>query len=149
MRHYTERNEYKKLNEKYSTLHLKQYLTEKEIKHLESLLEGKKEPKNNSEKDLLKLWNKDLPLIEYADRVRSSLKKVNKVIELKDDKDKVWAKVIVTPKEKSEYREDSVPVELTYWKNEDKLIVVGVGGVHLTHVDVENIKKKVEEKINA
>lgn len=149
MRHYTEKNEYKKLNEKYSTLHLKQYLTAKEIKYLESLLEGKKEPKNNSEKDLLKLWDKDLPLLEYADRVRSSLKKVNKVIELKEDKDKVWAKVIVTPKEKNEYREDSVPVELTYWKNENKLIVVGVGGVHLTHVDVENIKKKVEEKANA
>ena len=148
MRHYTEKNEYTILNSKYSTLHLKQYLGEKEIAHLESLLEGKKEPKNNSEKDLLKLWDKDLLLLEYADRVRSSLKKVNKVVELTEGEDKVWAKVIVAPKEKSEFRDDKVPVELTYSKNDDRMTVVGIGGVHLTYVDVENIKNKVEEYLS-
>lgn len=149
MRHYTEKNEYKELNKKYSTLHLKQYLNKKGIEYLEDLLEANVKPKNKSEKDLLTLWDKNLPLVEYADRIRSSLKKVNKVVELKDNDEKVWAKVLVTPKEKSEYREDTIPVELTYWKNKDKLIVVGIGGVHLTYVDVENIKNKVESKLNS
>ena len=145
MRHHAEKNEYKKLNKKYSTLHLKQYLNKKEIKYLEDLLEGNVKPKNKSEKDLLTLWNKNLPLAEYADRIRTSIKRVNKVDDVVSDTEKVWSKVIVTPKEKSEFRDDKVPVELTYWKNDDRLMVVGIGGIHLTYVDVENIKNKVEE----
>lgn len=149
MRHYTETNSYQVLNERYSTLHLKQYLSDKEISYMESLLENKRKPKNESEKKLLELWDKNLPLIEYVDRIRSNIKGISKINIITNNKELIEATYIVKTKEPFYEDRDTFDSRIIIYKKEDRLIIESIGGVHLTYVDSEKIKNKVEEKANA
>lgn len=146
-RHYTEKNEYPILNSRYSTLHLKQYLDEKDIKYLEKLLKNKN-PKNKSEEELLKLWDCDfIELYSFTDRIKSNIKKIGKVEILTENKETVVANVLFTSKDK-------------YYEGNDKFIASGKfnrkrleytlsttpGGIHLTYVDAEKLWKAVNDK---
>lgn len=159
MRHYTEKNEYPILNSRYSTMHLKQYLDEKELAYLEKLL-TKKNPKNRSEEELLKLWDKNIRLFDYTDRIKSNIKKITKVEILGETKKEVKARVHFTPKE-MQYSTGKYSTEIkkyvcegTFDKKKLAYTVAAIpGGLHLTYVDAEKIWdaviKKAKELKNA
>ena len=151
-RHYTEKNEYPILNSRYSTLHLKQYLDEKEIAYLEKLL-TKKNPKNKSEEELLKLWDKNIRLFDYTDRIKTNIKKINKVEILGENKKEIRARVHLTPKGtyytvgKYSTEVNKCICEGTFDKKKLAYTVATMPGtLHLTYVDAEKIWDAVIKK---
>lgn len=154
-RHYTDENKYPKLNERYSTLHLKQYLDEDDILRMEKILETG-EYDNKSEKEILDLWDKDLPLLEYCDRIRSTIARVMNIRILKEEGNKVYAKVdlktkvpfYVSPDGKEELK--FCECDVTIDKTRDDFLegTLHNGGVHLTWVDYENIANAIKNKLD-
>lgn len=150
-RHYSEQNKYPTLNSRYSTLHLQQYLTDNEINHFEKLVSGKIKPKHRMEQSILDLWDDNLPLRDYCERITSNIKQVNKVvinaIERVDDDLEVRGTVTVTTKEAAIDDQDKFVLDVVTYINKDAYYGSSPACVRLTYVDIMKIKDKIVKEV--